>query len=286
MEKRRKLNKLKVGICIFIIILTVTIAVFGRYFYNSVREAYFTSKQFFFTSDLLTLDNQTYTYENWGGIDVYEINVDLYSYANTLLRLDYDLDYEISCESLDPTKIQCNINSTSGPTKTTGTIYHTEQDSHAANVSQVKIYVTPLVQINKGETVTVAISAKTQEPYIKEISCEVTLKVKEQTTNTFEIDDVANRNYAMLKISNVEDSSSQVTLEFDPSKVRLDLNDEIYVNRISEVTTTINGSEYVKKVVFNMEKESVKNVKFYKGDISKDYTYPAGETSPIINVTF
>ena len=278
-RKDRKLNKAKVAITIFLIVLVITLSVFGRYIYNNAREAYFTSKQFFFTSDLLTLDNQTYTYENWGGIDVYEINLDLYSYANTLLRLDYDLNYEISCEALQPEKIKCAINSADGPTSTSGIIYAT------TNVSQVTIYVTPLTQINKGETVTVAINASTQEPYQKEISCEVSLKVEQQTTNTYEIEDVANRNYAVLKLVNAQDTALQYTLTFDPRELRLDLNDEIYVNKISAETTTINGNEYVNKIVFNLDKESAKNIKFYKVDMSRDYTYPSGDTTSAINIS-
>lgn len=277
-RKEKKLNKVKVGITIFLIVLVITIAVFGRYIYNNAREAYFTAKQFFFTSDLLTLDNQTYTYENWGGIDVYEINVDLYSYANTLLRLDYDLNYEISCEALQPTKIKCGINSADGPTTTNGIIYAT------TNVSKVTIFVTPLTQINKGEVVTVAIRASTQEPYKKEISCEVSLKVQEVTENTYEIEDVVNRNYAVLKLVNAQDTALQYTLTFDPRELRLDLNDEIYVNKISAETTTISGNEYVNKIVFNMDAEAAKNIKFYKVDMSQDYTYPSGETSPAIDV--
>ena len=283
-RKEKKLNKVKVSIAIFLIVIVITIGVFGRYIYNNVREAYFTAKQFFFTSDLLTLDNQTYTYENWGGIDVYEINVDLYSYANTLLRLDYDLNYEISCEALQPTKIKCGINSADGPTTTNGIIY-AKTDGQANNVSKVTIFVTPLTQINKGETVTVAIRASTQEPYKKEISCEVSLKVKEQTTNIYEIEDVVNRNYAVLKLVNAQDTALQYTLTFNPRELRLDLNDEIYVNKISAETTTIDGNEYVNEIVFYMDKESAKNIKFYKVDMSQDYTYPSGETTPAIDVS-
>lgn len=279
MDKHRKINKGKVGIVIFLIIIIVSIPAFGRYVYNTIREAYFTSKRFYFTSDLLTIDNQTYTYENWGGIDVYEINIDLYSYANTLLRLDYDLNYELTCESLTPSKISCAINSVDGPTTTTGVIYAT------TNVSQIKIYVTPLTQVNKGETVTISLRASTQEPYQKEISCEISLKVKEQTTNTYEIEDEVNRNYATLKIVNAQETSIQYTLTFDPRKLRLDLNDEIYTNRISTATTTIDGNEYVNKIVFNMDKEATKNIKFYKVDMSKDYTYPSGEAECAINVS-
>lgn len=104
-KQTKKINKVKIGIVIFLIVLTINFAVFGRYVFNNIKEAYFTSKEFYFTSDLLTLDNATYQYENWGGIDAYEINFDLYSYANTLLRLDYDLNYTVSCETPDSDKV-------------------------------------------------------------------------------------------------------------------------------------------------------------------------------------
>ena len=102
----RKFNRIRNSVIVFlVIILIVTCSVFGRYIYYQAREAYFTSKAFYFTSDLLTLDNATYQYENWGGVDTYEINFDLYSYENTLLRLDYDLEYALSCETPDTDKI-------------------------------------------------------------------------------------------------------------------------------------------------------------------------------------
>lgn len=102
----RKFNRIRNSVIVFlVIILIVTCSVFGRYIYYQAREAYFTSKAFYFTSDLLTLDNATYQYENWGGVDTYEINFDLYSYENTLLRLDYDLQYELSCETPDTDKV-------------------------------------------------------------------------------------------------------------------------------------------------------------------------------------
>ena len=105
-RKKRRINKLKTFIVIFfLIIILITFSVFGRYVYNGIREAYFTSKEFYFTSDLLTTENQTYQYENWGGVDTYEINFDLYSYANTLLRLNYDFDYAVSCETPDTDKV-------------------------------------------------------------------------------------------------------------------------------------------------------------------------------------
>ena len=278
MEKRRKLNKVKVGITIFLIVLLINITGFGRYFYNNIREAYFRSKQFYFTSNLLTLGGQTYTYENWGGLDTYEINVALYSYENKFMKLDYDLKYSISCEAVQSDKIKCAIGSQDGPTSQDGIIYKT------TNTSNVAIYVTPLVQINKGETVKIKLKARTEVPYIKEISCEITLKVVQLLGNSYEIEDSENSEYALLKLKNISESAIETTLEFDPTKLRLDLNDEIYKNNISSETTTINGNKYIKKITFKIEAESTKYVKFYKVDKTQSYKYPNGEASSEINV--
>lgn len=278
MEKRRKLNKVKVGITIFLIVLLINITVFGRYFYNNIREAYFRSKQFYFTSNLLTLGGQTYTYENWGGLDTYEINVALYSYENKIMKLDYDLQYSISCEAVQSDKIKCAIGSKDGPTSQDGIIYKT------TNTSNVAIYVTPLVQINKGETVKIKLKARTEVPYIKEISCEITLKVVQLLGNSYEIEDSENNEYALLKLKNISEGAVESTLEFDPTKLRLDLNDEIYKSNIRIETTTINGNNYVKKITFKIEAESTKYVKFYKVDKTQSYKYPNGEASSEINV--
>lgn len=80
--------------------------------------------------------------------------------------------------------------------------------------------------------------------------------------------------------------SSIVTLQFNPNVLRIDTNDEVYINR--DMTTgkteyaTISDKQYVKKIVFEMPAETTKYVKFYKVDKSQNYTYPGvNATSPI-----
>ena len=104
MKEKRKLNKLKVSIVIIFLILTIAITVFGRY--NTAREAYFASKQFYFSSDILTVDGSEYQYTNWGGTDVYAIEFELYSYTNQLTKLDYPLNYTITCSTSDSDKVK------------------------------------------------------------------------------------------------------------------------------------------------------------------------------------
>jgi len=280
-RKLKRLNKLKISIVVILIVLAFTVPVFGRYIYNSAREAYFTARQFYFSSDILTVNRAEYQYDNWGGLDVYPIKFDLYSYNNTISKLDYDLEYTVTCSTEDTDKIKCTVNSydEDATATDTGIIYAT------TNTSEVVVFVTPLATINENETVKILVTAKTEVPYQKEISCEFTLKIENQRGTTYTIEDVANRDYAMLKLVNTIETATQVTLEFDPSKLRLDMNDEIYLNKVAMETSTIDGNQYVKKIVFNLSAETSKNVKFYKVDKSKNYTYPGVQGTSPISVT-
>lgn len=279
MAKRKKLNKLKVSIVIILIILIFTTTVFGRYIYNSVREAYLSAKEFYFSSNILTVNGSEYQYNNWGGVDVYPIEFDLYSYNNKFSKLDYDLDYTVTCSTSDTDKIKCTINSYDENATNTanGTIYAT------TNTSRVVVFVTPLATINRNDSVKVQVTASTSIPYEKTIYCEFTLKIETQGENTYSIEDVANRDYAILQLVNANDTATSVTLEFDPSELRLDLNDEVYLNNKENVT--LDGNQYVKKIVFNLDAETTKNVKFYKVDKSQNYTYPGINGTSAINVT-
>lgn len=147
----------------------------------------------------------------------------------------------------------------------------------------MKIVVTPKKQIEQNDIITIKIKASTQEPYKKEISCEVSLRIKQVLVNSYEIEDSANRNYLILKIVNPHDTGINVSLQFDPNIVKIDLNDETYINRV-ENSGEFDFNGYIKKFVFTMDKESIKNIKFYKVDMSKDYTYPSGDTTSIIEV--
>ena len=109
MARQKKLNKFKIILVIVIIMFTLSVPVFGRYIYTLIRETYFSAKQFYFTSDILTVSGANYTYTNWGGLDPYEIVFNLYSYNNELAKLHYDLEYTVTCESLSTDKITCLI---------------------------------------------------------------------------------------------------------------------------------------------------------------------------------
>ena len=81
-------------------------------------------------------------------------------------------------------------------------------------------------------------------------------------------------------------ASSIITLEFDPNTVLLDMTSEIYQNALSTETVTIGGYNYVKKISFKIDAMSSSKIKFYKNDITKNYTYPRPNVQSVITVTY
>jgi len=105
-------------------------------------------------------------------------------------------------------------------------------------------------------------------------------------TNEYSIEDAVNNDYALLKLI-CPNGEAQVTIELDPTKVRIDANDEIYISRDDTKTEyqTINGKSYVKKFVFIMPSETARFVKLYKVDKTQNYTYTGTQTNIPIKVT-
>lgn len=265
MEKR-KINKVKVGIVIaIVVILLMEITGFSRYIYNSAKDKYLTSKAFYFTSNLLEESNlnKSYQYINWGGTDTYVLDLELNSFKNELLRMTDDLEYELAC-STTSSKVTCGIDSETGDTTDTRTIYQSND-----NIDSVKIYIVPKtgVTITQGETIPIKIVAKTTNPYAKELSATFNFEIK-AAGSSYTIEDEAYQNYLTLNLKNTLITESEITLNLDTTKLRLDTNDEVYLKG----TVILDGSNYINEIVFTMPPESSKNIKFYKVDVSRDYT--------------
>ena len=294
MEKQKKLNKLKISIVIILIVIAFTVTVFGRYIYNSIRETYLTTQQFYFTSNILTTNGANYIYTGWDGQQPYIIEFDLYTYINQQTKLDYDLDYTVTC-STTYSNIECEITTPNGETaedglSATGKIISEKNSGN--NSSIVAVEVTPLTTINEGESVKVMVEASTSKPYQKTISCEFTLRRETPVGVSYTVEDVSGREYAVLRLINTNFVEAKVTVEFDPTKLRIDSNDEVYVGR--EATgfgtqdvegTDGNEYEYVNKFVFKIGAENSKYVKFYKVNKAQNYTYPGVQATSPIKVT-
>lgn len=279
---KAKLNKKKLIICIILLICLITMPTFARYIYNNARDLYLKSRNFSFSSNLLTTTGKSYKYANWSGVDDYELNLQLYSYENELSLFTYEGDglvYNLTCEVEDTTKATAHIETIAGGATGSGYI------PNSTNIKDVKIYLRPTENLQVGDTVKVNITASTTVPYQKQISATFNIKVTGQGV-TYSIEDEEASIYATLKLVNTKGTTNRITLSYDPNLVVIDLTNEYYENRLSQTSTTIDGVKYVNSVTFDMEPADVKNIRFYKKYINANYTYPGGTYgSMVVSIT-
>ena len=284
---KAKINIKKLIICIILLISIMIMPTLSRYVYNNVRDLYLKSQNFSFSSDLLTNMGKTYRYANWSGVDDYEIDLQLYSYENELSLFQYEgegLIYNISCEVDDSTKATAHIGTITGGIESSSNI------PNDTNVKDIKIYLKPTENLKVGDTVKLTVTANTTVPYKKEITATFNIKVTGQNV-TYSIEDEETSVYATLKLVNTKSETNRITLTYNPALVVIDVTHEYYQNRIipagqSEITTNVDGVEYVSSITFDMEPADVKNIRFYKKDINADYTYPGGSYgSMVVTIT-
>ena len=276
---------------VLIIILCLPISfTLGRFVYNKVLDLYFTSKNFFFESDKLTVDGAIYSLDYWNGVDPYNVVINLNSFKNNKLKSNSDIIYEIKymCSS----EIICNT------TKDKGTIYSD------TNTDSLTITMTPNSTFKDGDSVVLKVEAKSLSPYEKTLSAEFELVVGKyglsheivdnendiylefKVTNTLDYytvkesfegysvgDRISSDDYASLSTLNKDKCASAiVTLKFDPNVIYTDNNNSTFLNAYNVKTEKINNYDYINGFTFKMDSTSSTVVKFYKKDVSKDYT--------------
>jgi len=277
-------------------------SVLGRYVTNTINNYYLRTKEFYFNSDKLQENSANYQIDNWSGVDDYVITINMDSRDNNLLYTTYDIDYEISYTCSD--NIICQLS------KETGTI------KESTHTDFFTITITPNSVFNTNDRVWIEVTAKSTTAYEKTLKATFTLVVGKENLS-YDIQDKENNPYLNLKVTNtisyyqIEEAflnyevgekitieqylgleeeqkekcySAIVILEFDPKKVLLDMTNEEYIKGFDIQTVNIDGINYIKGFKFKIDAISSANIKFYKVDINKDYTYQ-GEGESIIKIS-
>lgn len=185
------------------------------------------------------------------------------------------------------------------------------------NSDYFNVIITPNTGLSTGDKVTVSITANSTSKYKKKLSAKFTLVVGQEMLS-YEIVDAESNKYLDFNITNtlsyykVETAfgsykvgdkidvdtyltlsdtdrakcySAMVTLNFDPNVVLLDMTNTNYLKAINTTTKKIGNSNYINSITFKVDPISSATVRFYKADVSKDYTYPIVNSKSIINIT-
>ena len=299
MKRRNKEKRSKVSFKFFkkhkklsVILILVVISLgsffvinYGRYVKNIIEVYYLRTKNFYFTSDKLTINGKIYEINPWGGTDTYPITINMSSLLNSLKGASSDIDYDIECSTSG--NITCYFDR-AGETETSRTI---GTDDHTDSFT---VHVAPNGILRNGDEVKVMIKAKSTSPYVEELSATFRLIIGDYGLN-YKIEDVAGQAYLNSIVSNtLDDATKLVSLTItDPTSISIDMTDNI-LNGLSEKsnsnvegytvvslnTTDLHGTtttaDYIKTITFKIKPKSSLLVKFYKNVPNNDYSYMMG----------
>lgn len=277
---------------------------YGRYIYNELRDYYLASHSFYFNSDRLDVGQRVEELDNYSGVDPYTITINMNSYKNNFVASDADINYDIS--------YTCSNNASCEISKTSGVIYA------ASHVDSFYVTITPNENLSDGESIWVEVVAVAKSPYEKTLRGKFSLKVGKMGLG-YEITDVKNRAYFDVNFTNTYDfytvdeafsnysvgdridittylslsdeeknkcSSAVIEIKFDPTIAVLDMTNDAYIKNISKTTKIIDNYEYIDSFIFKVDALSSKSVRFYKSNVSNDYTYPFNNKASIVEVIY
>lgn len=303
-KTRSKYKKKQVLIILIVLIALISlIIVFGRYVTNSINNYFLRSREFYFESDKLSENGTLLQVDNWSGVDDYTITINLNSRKNNIEKASYDISYNVN--------YSCSDNAICNLSKTEGIIYA------STNTDYFNLIITPNTQLRNGDKVVVDIEVNSTSEYQKTLKGEFVLVVGQENIS-YQITDEEKSPYLELSITNTlsyytvrqafgnynqgdridvdtylslpEENknkcySGEVKIDFDPQEVLLDMTSEAYTTAKNIETTEANGETYINSLTINIDAISSVDIRFYKVDVNKDYTYPNNNNDSIIKVT-
>ena len=269
---------------ILLIVLPLAIFTVAKFVKLDFHSYFLNAKNFYFTSNRLKKGNAIYRVNNWSGVGSFDISFDLLSEKNSYVYTDYDIPYQVTY--VCPSDVTCSLD------KSTGTVYSsslTHSDTVTLNVVPTRVYA-------ENETLVIHISAQSTAPYKELISADFEYVVGKQGI-TYSIDDEAARTYMIFKITNainyctvIEAFGDYAVNDLIPNEVYRTLSDANKAKCIGEeITINFNPNTIFIDTTdntFTIEPVSTIAIKFYKVNPSANYTYPNGNATSIVGVSF
>ncbi|MBR0426990.1 MAG: hypothetical protein IJK18_02150 [Clostridia bacterium] len=278
-RKVKKINPIALLIIFIIVIfLTPRFVSTAKYVYNVIHEHYLSSKDFYFSSDKLSINHTEYEItNNWSGAEPYVITINMSSKQNDMSYTESDIEYSITYTCSD--NIQCTLN------KNTSTIVGTK--NHGVNEDYFTISISPNGNsaLGEGEKAWIDITATSTSPYSQTLSGKLILEVGSAEI-TYEIIDAANQPYLTVNITNSQSIGADITLTYNPEIVLLDMTSRFRLSSTDDDTQQLNGHAYLKSITSHVESLSTTTIRFYKNDSTQDYSYsPGSGITPVISLS-
>ena len=313
MQKHKRVRYFSITIgCVIGLLFLINL---GRYVKKVIDNHLFKTQDFYFNSDKLTEDIKLFEIGFWDGTTAYNINVQMDSLDNDLKGTNIDISYSITCQA--GSGVRCEVSKNQSVIQ--GSENGNNKDSfsvrivptaqfHEGDSAQVTVKARADEPYSKeiGATfklnvkyyqISYQIIDKANQPYFDLLITNAarTCTVKQAftvtsggNTKTYNVNDtIGSIAYDDLSDENkAKVQCALVTLAFNPNDLRLDMTNTNYLNRIEQHTRNLSdGYTYVDRLKFQVGAESSTIVRFYKMDVTRDYTYPITNNTSIVTFT-
>lgn len=275
MEKITKTLLISVLGLITILLLTKGVT-YAKYATNSVWNYYLESKDFYFSSDYLSLEGTKNVENNW---DLNNIYFNIKNSYNDILATEYDINYKVTCTTNND-NVSCNLNDTNKNSFTgvLSSVHKCVNEVDTQNVSELdktecelngyewkSIVSTKEIYFNLTsdvdyESVIVNIKVESTSPFKKTLLGTFELTKDKSINGVVSLSYNNYDNYDRLVVSNSYNIEKCARISFDSTKLRIEtpLTDVISFNKDE------NG--YINSIILNIEAQKNKTFKFYKLD--------------------
>ena len=278
--RKKRLNRIFFLLILLVILIYITpkFVSTAKFVYNMVREYYLSSKDFYFSSDKLSLNHTEYEItNNWSGAETYVVTINLSSKKNDMAFTESDINYQVTFTKSD--NIACTLS------KSSGTIVGS--DNNGVNEDYFLININPVqgTTLGEGETAWVDVTVTSTSPYSQTLSGRLKLEVGSADV-TYEIIDAVNQPYLTVNITNSQSVGANVTLHYNPQVLLLDMTDRFYINASDSTSQQLNNYTYLNSITSYVDSLSTTKVKFYKIDATQNYSFNSMSTGiPAITLT-
>lgn len=289
MKKKSKLIIITFVI-LFAAVVTATMT-FGKYIYNSVWNYYLSSKEFYFESDLLSINTRNNSILKWDGSD---INFLIKNSANNELVSEYSISYEITCEVLgeESKYIDCVLNGSNSATfegtlatesKCINTIDQVDvslmskPDCEVSGYTWVEEVATKKNYFNlilKDETknideVSVKLTAKSILPYTKTLTGVFNLNKVDYVDQEIITNYQSYSEFDEISITNTTEEKKCLSISFESKNYSIDIDvDDV-------LSYEVDSNKKINEIIVEVDKNNTTYYNLYK--INKDKVYSSND---------
>ena len=285
MNKKIKLILFTIFICL---VISSSGIIFAKYIENKKTNMGITSKNFFFTVDLLgdtTNDESLKKSYTLAGGDSKVITFNVQNFFDDYKICNTDVKYEVTMEVIS-TKDSYDITQI-----TISNALNTEYTLNKLNKDFDKWTLN--IPEGYGNDTIIKLTIKSSKPYIKEMNLEFICKTFDYEYSYELIDELNNPMATLVIRTNVDIEINNLIIDFSAINIssnalQIDILNEYLVDMIDGVATIkinalANGENYYTKVINTMKINAGEAIKitFFKTDITKDYSMPTKSSNNV-----